>query len=175
MIHRVRVANFKSIRSVTVNLSPVTVLVGKSGSGKSNFVESIRCLRDILAHEETRVNVHKVWKQLQPAGGKNLVTEFEVEFSIGSSEAEGHFNYFLYLTVNGPNHIVAYERLMFQNKVLFEQKPKRANEAEWSVPPNLVDVPKAGKIAIGRIPSIPEVVLAFAALTTGIGCYVFPV
>ncbi len=48
MIHRVRVANFKSIRSVTVNLSPVTVLVGKSGSGKSNFVESIRCLRDIF-------------------------------------------------------------------------------------------------------------------------------
>ena len=42
MIHRLRVQNFKSIIDVAVDLSPVTVLVGKSGSGKSNFIQSLR-------------------------------------------------------------------------------------------------------------------------------------
>ena len=48
MIHRFRVQNFKSIVDVDVDLSPVTVLVGKSGTGKSNFVHALRFLRDIL-------------------------------------------------------------------------------------------------------------------------------
>ena len=37
MIHRFRVQNFKSIVDVDVDLSPVTVLVGKSGTGKSSL------------------------------------------------------------------------------------------------------------------------------------------
>ena len=48
MIHRFRVQNFKSIVDVDVDLSPVTVLVGKSGTGKSNFVQALRFLRDVL-------------------------------------------------------------------------------------------------------------------------------
>jgi AAA15 family ATPase/GTPase len=36
MITRLRVQNFKSIIDVTVDLSAVTVLVGESGTGKSN-------------------------------------------------------------------------------------------------------------------------------------------
>jgi hypothetical protein len=38
----------------------------------------------------------------------------------------------------------------------------------------LVPVPKPGPPAIGRIPSISEVVIAYTALTSGIGCYRFP-
>ena len=34
--------------------------------------------------------------------------------------------------------------------------------------------PPPGPIALGRIPAISEVVIAFAALTTGISCYAFP-
>ena len=45
MIHRFRVQNFKSIVNVDVDLSPVTVLVGKSGTGKSSFVQALRFLR----------------------------------------------------------------------------------------------------------------------------------
>ena len=45
MIRRFRVQNFKSLIDVTVDLSPVTVLVGKSGTGKSNFVQALRWLR----------------------------------------------------------------------------------------------------------------------------------
>ncbi len=44
MIHRFRVQNFKSLIDVSVDLEPMTVLVGKSGTGKSNFVEAIQTL-----------------------------------------------------------------------------------------------------------------------------------
>ncbi len=49
MIHRIRIQNFKSLRDVTVNLSPVTVFIGKSGTGKTNLALAIRFLRDYLA------------------------------------------------------------------------------------------------------------------------------
>lgn len=47
-------------------------------------------------------------------------------------------------------------------------------ESKWVTEPQLVDVPKPGTAALGRIPSISEVVFAFTAITTGIGCHVFP-
>ena len=54
MIHRFRVQNFKSIADVDVELSPVTVLVGRSGTGKSSFVQALRFLRDVLSRIRTR-------------------------------------------------------------------------------------------------------------------------
>ena len=48
MLNRVTIQNFKSIIDVSVDLSPVTVLVGKSGTGKSNFVQALRFVRDML-------------------------------------------------------------------------------------------------------------------------------
>jgi len=49
MIHQIRIKNFKSLRDVTVELSPVTVFIGKSGTGKTNFTSAIKFLRDCLA------------------------------------------------------------------------------------------------------------------------------
>ncbi|MEK6236081.1 MAG: AAA family ATPase [Planctomycetales bacterium] len=81
MIHRIRIQNFKSIADVDVELSPVTVLVGKSGAGKSNFVEAIRVLRDLLTDVESIGSSD--WDRWLPAAknGEAMV-RFEVEFSI---------------------------------------------------------------------------------------------
>lgn len=38
MITRVRIQNFRSLVDVTVDLEPLTVLIGRSGTGKSNSV-----------------------------------------------------------------------------------------------------------------------------------------
>jgi predicted ATPase len=38
MIKRIKIRDFKSIREVDLELDPVTVLVGRSGTGKSNIV-----------------------------------------------------------------------------------------------------------------------------------------
>src|SRR5262249_842917 len=49
MIKHVRITNFKSLADVALDLEPVTVLIGRRGAGKSNFVEALRRLRDALA------------------------------------------------------------------------------------------------------------------------------
>ena len=41
MIRKVRVANYKSITDLTLDLARVTVLIGANGSGKSNILEAI--------------------------------------------------------------------------------------------------------------------------------------
>ena len=83
MIHRLRVQNFKSIIDVTVDLLPVTVLVGKSGTGKSNFIQSLRLLRDVLAsHPQYLQVLQQQWAQFRPAILSDGTTSFELEFSV---------------------------------------------------------------------------------------------
>lgn len=167
MIHRFRVQNFRSIVDVSVDLAPVTVLVGKSGTGKSNFVESIRTLRDVLSSPQQTQLVQQKWMQLRPATVPQAECHFEIEFSIvGISE---NFVYELSISVQGPQMPPAKELLRLGDNILFHQ----AN-SKWVREPELLQVPPPGQLVIGRIPSISEVVVAFTALTSGVGCYVFP-
>jgi type I restriction enzyme M protein len=168
MIHRVRVQNFKSIIDVTVDLAAVTVLVGKSGTGKSNFIDSLRLLRDVLLSHQK--NLSPIWAPLRPAQGANGPTSFEVEFSINGIEER--FNYVLLLGPDiGP--YPAAERLRLGEKCLFHQSATAPHGARWIVEPATLPAIPPGAIALWRIPAISEVVIAFTSLTTGIGCYVF--
>ncbi len=63
MIHRFRVRNFKSIVDVDVESSPVTVLVGRSGTGKLNFVHAPRVPRDVLIAKQ---HLQQVWPEVRP-------------------------------------------------------------------------------------------------------------
>jgi predicted ATPase len=49
-VRRVRVRNFKSFQDCEVELGPFNVLIGANASGKSNFVEVFRFLRDVAEH-----------------------------------------------------------------------------------------------------------------------------
>ena len=48
MITRVQVKNFRNLADVDVHLSPLTVLVGRNGAGKSTFLDALRFVRDAL-------------------------------------------------------------------------------------------------------------------------------
>lgn len=48
VIRRVVLRNYKSIAACNVSLSPLTFLVGANGSGKSNFLDSMRFVADSL-------------------------------------------------------------------------------------------------------------------------------
>ncbi len=168
MIHRFQVQNFKSILGVDVELSPVTVLVGRSGTGKSNFVQAMRCLRDVLISSQT---LQQSWPGLRPAVASDAPTTFSIEFSVAG--IEDPFHYELSINKNGPNQPLDNERLALGDKCLFHQTNAKPGSTRWVVEPELLHVPNPGAIALGRIPSISEIVIAFTALTAGIGCYVF--
>jgi predicted ATPase len=168
MIHRFRVRNFKSIVDVSVDLSPVTVLVGKSGTGKTSFVQSLRFLRDVLLSEPRRL---QSWTELRPVIASDAPTAFSVEFSVEG--IEDLFEYQLSFHKAGPNHPPDEERLTLGSRCLFHQVNAGPNPPRWIVEPELIKVPPPGKIALGRITSISETVIAFTALTSGIGCYAF--
>ena len=174
MIHRIRVRNFKSIADVAVDLSPVTVLVGRSGTGKSNFVEAVRFLRDVLSSQQTAQG-QKAWDRCRPATKPDGPTQFELHFSIAGGDDT--FQYELSIAKQGLHHMPPIEeRLALGDKCLFHQaiKDDRNPGARlWLVEPEVLPAPEAGPVALGRIPSIPEIVIAFTALTSGIGCYLF--
>ena len=168
MIHRFRVENFKSIHDVDVHLSPVTVLVGKSGTGKSSFVQALRFLRDVLI---SNPQLQQSWPEFQRVMASDAPTTFSVEFSVAGLEER--FQYDLSINKSGPQQPPDNERLALGDQCLFHQARTKTGSTSWLVEPQLLPVPKAGAIAIGRIPSISEIVIAFTALTSGIGCYVF--
>src|SRR5208337_2618581 len=96
---------------------------------------------------------------------------FLVEFSVAGVEEK--FRYELSLNKMGSGHPPDMERLSLGESCLFHQVNSGPAGARWMVQPELFQVPTPGAIALGRIPSISEIVIAFTALTSGIGCYVF--
>lgn len=48
MISRVRVRNFKSLRSLDLVLSNLTVLIGRNGAGKSNILDALSLLANLM-------------------------------------------------------------------------------------------------------------------------------
>src|SRR5947209_1438496 len=47
-LRRVQIRGYKSIAFCDVTLEPLTILVGRNGSGKSNFVDALAFLRDAM-------------------------------------------------------------------------------------------------------------------------------
>src|SRR5260370_17089496 len=50
-LRRVRISGYKSIAYCDVELQPFTILVGRNGSGKSNFLDALVFLRDASARD----------------------------------------------------------------------------------------------------------------------------
>jgi|YNPMSStandDraft_1061717.scaffolds.fasta_scaffold09184_2 hypothetical protein len=185
MIHWIRIQNFKSLRDVAVELSPVTVLIGKSGTGKSNFVSAIRFLRDYLRQGRVPEYIQD-WRTWKCATNPQEPTEFSLEFDI--PRISGTFRYTLQLAPDWTAPPLL-EELVFEGKTVFCQmrpvesvmmleggknKPASWKSAEWQTPPPLVSPPKAGGVALGRLPGVEYAVLAHTVLTVGMGVYNFP-
>ncbi|MCS7305591.1 MAG: AAA family ATPase [Thermoguttaceae bacterium] len=172
MIRRIRIQNFKSLRDVTVELSPVTVFIGKSGTGKTNFVSAIRFLRDYLWEGKVPgyVQDQRLW---QCATNPKEPTEFTVHFTIPAIDPS--FTYRLRLA--GEDWRLSFEQLVWGTEIVFcqsERERKLVHQLTWEVPPEVVGPPEPGLVALGRLPGVEAAVLAHTALTAGIGVYNFP-
>jgi hypothetical protein len=169
MIKQVRIQNYKSLDDVDVSLDPVTVLIGRSGTGKSNFVEALRFLRDYVA-VPPRVSIFHS-PDVFPAYASGPVNlSFDLIFSAPDSEDE--YQYLLTFCVPRPfvgSGRLYEEKLARGDRTVFHQR-----EGKWLDAPTELQSPLAETSMLGRLAGIPDVAVAHLALSSGLGFYAFP-
>ena len=114
LIRRVRIRNYKSIRHADIALSPFTILVGRNGSGKSNFLDALHfvadSLRISLEHAtESRGGVGSVSRRTRDESTSLLI---EIELSLPSGNTA---NYRFVLSSSGRRFVVQHERLLIHS------------------------------------------------------------
>jgi predicted ATPase len=165
MIKQIRIQNFRSLVNVTVDLDPLTVLIGRSGTGKSNFVQAIRFLRDSLNVRKVSANVLGGAHGVLHVAHLKEPLDYNLRFSI--AEIGESFEYSL--RVNPSSAQVLEEHLKVGENTLFHQAA-----GKWVHPPEVLPAPAPQAIMLGAIPGLQESTFAYVALRSGIGCYDFP-
>jgi len=107
MISRLKVKNFKSLKDIDISLRPLTVFVGPNNAGKSNILDSLLFLRDILETGGEYPIHHR-------AGFRNIVWGGELSRSISieieGSAGEENINYFIEIGGTPPPYNIQKER-----------------------------------------------------------------
>jgi AAA15 family ATPase/GTPase len=170
MIHQIRVQNFRSLRDVSVELSPVTVLIGKCGTGKTNFALAIKFLRDCLAsnRQQAAHNCPNHKCMTNPSGAM----EFEVVFRVPEFTEQ-----FIYTVRFSEEHVAQLPReesLAYGKQTIFKQVRRQNSNPQWEVEPRVVPALQPGEPALGRLPGLEQAVIAHTALTEAIGVHSFP-
>lgn len=165
MIKQIRIQNFRSLVDVTVDLDPLTVLIGRSGTGKSNFVQAIRVLRDSLNSRQMNANALGGAHRVLHVDHLDQPLNYNFHFSIVG--IDDSFEYGLRFIPASSN--VLEEYLKLGPKPLFHQ-----SHGKWAHAPEVLPLPPPQAIMLGAIPGLQESTFAYVALRSGIGCYDFP-
>ena len=170
MIHQIRIQNFRSLRDVTVELSPVTVFIGKSGTGKTNFALAIKFLRDCLAsnRQQAAQNCPNYKCMTNPSGAMG----FEVVFRV--PEFTEQFTYTIRFSEQHIGHPPREESLAYGSQMVFKQVWRQNSNPQWEVEPRVIPAPQPGELALGRLPGLEQAANAHIALTDAIGVHSFP-
>jgi predicted ATPase len=81
-LRRVRIRGYKSIAFCDVRLQPLTILVGRNAAGKSNFLDALAFLRDVMkvgVVEAVKLNARGGWSSLVCRSTSAPKIEFEIE------------------------------------------------------------------------------------------------
>ena len=159
MIKSIRIRNFKSLRDVSVDLDPITVLVGRGGTGKSNFVSAIGFLRDCFLARNNLFQGADVANKLICATGEPIQNgkwppiQFDVQLELPGSR--GSFAY--RLAVSGPHGHLTIDREGFfrDGAAIFER-----DASKWLTKPAISPVPGLTGLTLELANGIPEVGLA---------------
>ena len=179
MIKRLKICDFKSIRELDLALDSITVLVGRSGTGKSNTVQALRFLRNfLLGGMENAANYEWGWERIVPVGEKRPKTSIEVTFSLPGEEKD--YTYAVSFGCPGQQQfpgqiLLRAERLALGTDVIFSRLRRDTNQWEWEKAPEVAALPQQSDgPMLGSFPSLQKVVFAYAGLSSSIGYYHFP-
>ena len=177
MITRFHVHNFKSLRDVEVELDPLTLFVGRSGSGKSNFVASIKFLRNLIANgPQILQQAGAAWKSILCANRDDDVLAFDVDFRLSGLSSVLTYR----IDIGGQPNLKGDQ--VFQSSFAIRQEQFLVGgrmilhhaQQKWIVAPNSLQLPQPFGVTLGRVYGIPEIQFAYQFLARGIGCYDFP-
>jgi predicted ATPase len=171
MIEHITIRNFKSIREVNVSLSPVTVLIGRSGIGKSNFLRAIRFLRNFLLHPDTAISIEGGWPRIWPFGDPAPLS-FSIRFSIPGYAQSFSYDISWQGHPQNPSTItLSAEQLSLGDEIIFGRTSNTWIKwpGEGAPPPA-----SSARVYLNSFPTLSEAVLAYTAWTSGIGWYDFP-
>ncbi len=174
MIKHVRIKNFKSLTDVSFDLEPVTVLIGRSGTGKSNLFDALRFLRDCVQSLNGQVASHNLggWARIIPATASGPVSiSFSVRFAgPGLAEEYEYILAFRQLPPH-PGPQLTEEKLSLGGRVLFHRDAGR-----WVQAPSVVNVPapNSATLMLGAVTGVREINRAQSLLGSGLAFYAFP-
>ena len=139
MLTEVTIRGFKAIKQATVALGPLTLLIGRNGSGKSSFIESLQWLQEALfsgLDEATSRRFHE-FSDLLNRRSKEIGIELwlkrprssEVHYSlfVGKSSVAGGARLRPIVT----NEECVFGRTVAARKVLFSRKGLRGPPFRW--------------------------------------------
>src|ERR1041384_342868 len=147
MIKRIKITDFKSIRGLDLTLDPVTVIVGRSGTGKSNFVQAIRFLRNFLLNPQEAVNYEYGWDRIVPVGETKPRTSIEVTFSVPGEERDYNYRFGFSNAPDRQPNMLSEERLSLGDELIFarhvnpprnENGTLRGSHWAWDKAPDFV-------------------------------------
>ena len=123
-ITEVRLKAFKSFIDQTLPLGPVTTLIGRNSSGKSNALDGLDVLSRLASGEELTDALDGRNSQRGPvrSGSRGLAPHGTTQFSIGCTVASGDDTYIYDVTVDvEPTLTIHHERLTGpQGSLLYE-------------------------------------------------------
>jgi energy-coupling factor transporter ATP-binding protein EcfA2 len=174
MIRRIAIKGFRSL-DVDFGLQPVSVLVGRSGTGKTNLVNGLQWLRQFLLDPRPVLGENSspwFWQKARPqteAGPATirLRAEFDVPPLPNSFCYEIAFSY----AIREGSFAVAEEKLTVDGRVLFHVR-----ERHWRVAPTVTGAPQPHPHTpvLAVLNGVQLVSVAHLALVDGLGCYDFP-
>jgi predicted ATPase len=117
-LRRARIRGYKSIAFCDVTLEPLTILVGRNASGKSNFVDALAFLRDLMDMRATEaVNERKGWRSIHCRWGSTSDIEIGFGATFESFKSTWDADYAFSLELAGHNQV----RVRRENLVLSER------------------------------------------------------
>lgn len=173
MISRFRMRGLLSFDDVTVDLAPLTVLIGRSGTGKTNLVKAVRALRSLVSpprNQNFGLEIQE-WDRLLPLTNQFASPSFSISVNV-----PGIDNEFCYELDFHPKHYqgaqiptVRSERLLMGGASVFHH-----SDGKWIVEPPIVGVAPPTGVMLNKLHGLPMARIAYQALSRGLGCYDFP-
>ena len=121
MLKQLRFKNWRNLRDVTIDLSPITVLIGANSSGKTNIFDGLKFMRD--------ANVKGLEKLVAAMGYTTIVSNSPIEdgvvsleFTFDGFQTSGLVTDSLHLKFDGRNFPFNYARGLAEGDVIFEDK-----------------------------------------------------